>query len=63
MLGQCLHCMAGALHGDFGTSVILRTGVGGQRVLPSLLLIGYSLLLALAISIPLAVVAATKCNR
>jgi peptide/nickel transport system permease protein len=53
------------LRGDFGTAFTLGSPVGeiiGQRVGPSAALIGYGLLLALVIGVPLAIVAALRPN-
>lgn len=51
---------------DWGRSFVLNAPVSrvlGQRVMPSVLLIGYALLIALAIGVPLAVVSAVRQNR
>jgi ABC-type dipeptide/oligopeptide/nickel transport system permease component len=53
------------VQGDFGTAFTLGSPVGeiiGQRVGPSAALIGYGLLLALLIGVPLAIVAALRPN-
>ena len=53
------------LQGDFGTAFTLGSPVGeiiGQRVGPSAALIGYGMLLALVIGVPLAIVAALRPN-
>jgi ABC-type dipeptide/oligopeptide/nickel transport system permease component len=53
------------LQGDFGTAFTLGSPVGeilGQRVGPSAALIGYGMLLALLIGVPLAIVAALRPN-
>jgi ABC-type dipeptide/oligopeptide/nickel transport system permease component len=51
--------------GQFGNSFVQNTGVGtlvGQRIAPSAILIGYGLLVALLIGVPLAVLAALHPN-
>jgi ABC-type dipeptide/oligopeptide/nickel transport system permease component len=51
--------------GQFGNSFVQNTGVGtlvGQRIAPSAILIGYGLVVALLIGVPLAVLAALHPN-
>jgi peptide/nickel transport system permease protein len=66
LLQQFARFAGGAVHGDFGRSIPLNAPVSqviGPRLLPSALLIGYGLALALLIGVPLAVVAAVRPNR
>jgi peptide/nickel transport system permease protein len=54
-----------ALSGNFGTSFVQNASVGelvGHRVTPSAILIAYGLLVAVAIGVPLAIVAAVRPN-
>jgi peptide/nickel transport system permease protein len=54
-----------ALHGDFGTSILLNQSVGsllGERLPVTLLLGTYALLFALVLSIPASVISATRKN-
>jgi peptide/nickel transport system permease protein len=63
---QFLHFVGGAVTGDFGTSITKSRPVGellSSRALPSLWLILYTLVVALAVSIPLAILAAMRANR
>lgn len=51
------------LRGHFGTSLTFNTSVGelvGKRVVPSAVLIGYGLLVAVVIGVPLAIIAAVR---
>jgi peptide/nickel transport system permease protein len=55
--------ISGAVHFDFGDSIKFHESVGtiiGRRLEPSLLLIGYSLLVSLAIAVPMATIAAVR---
>jgi peptide/nickel transport system permease protein len=57
--------MSRTLQGHFGTSFTLDSPVSqiiGQRLGPSVALIGYGMLIALAIGVPLAIVAALRPN-
>jgi peptide/nickel transport system permease protein len=63
LLTQYLHFLGGAVRLDFGTSLLDKrdvAGIIGPRVLPSLYLIAYSIVVALAIALPLGIVAALK---
>jgi len=54
-----------AVTGKFGTSFLQKSSVGqlvGQRIAPSALLIGYGLLVALVLGVPLAVIATLRPN-
>lgn len=65
LLEQFWTFTSGAVTGDFGTSLVFNAPVGeviGERVGPSALLIGYGLLISLAVGIPLAIVAALRPN-
>jgi peptide/nickel transport system permease protein len=65
LLAQFLSFAGDALHGDFGRSIPLNAPVSsliGPRLGPSALLIGYGLVVALLIGVPLAVVAALRPN-
>jgi peptide/nickel transport system permease protein len=58
--------LANVLHGDFGYSIIKQASVSSivsSRILPSVFLIIYSVVLALALTIPLAVLSALRRNR
>ncbi|HET8815028.1 MAG TPA: ABC transporter permease [Solirubrobacterales bacterium] len=58
--------VGGLVRGDFGDSISRRTSVSsliGPRVMPSALLIAYSLVLSVAIGIPLGIFAAVRRNR
>lgn len=55
--------ISGAVHFDFGESIKFHESVGtiiGRRLEPSMLLIGYSLLISLAVSVPLATLGAVR---
>ncbi len=63
---QYLRFVAGALTGDLGRSIVQKAPVHeiiGERLGPSLFLLAYSAVMAVAIALPLAVVAALKANR
>lgn len=63
---QYLDFVTGAFTLDFGQSFVQRTPVAsliGQRIGPSLLLIGCSLLVALAVAVPLGILSAVRRNR
>lgn len=58
--------LVNSLHGDFGYSIIKQASVSSivsSRILPSVYLILYSVVLALALTIPLAVMSALRRNR
>ena len=62
---QYLAYMNDLIHGNLGTSLSLSAPVShvlSQRVAPSILLIGYGLIFALAIGVPLAIAAALRPN-
>ena len=63
MWQQYLNYLGNALHGDFGVSFFYQTDVSslaGARIPLTLLLIGYSTLLALVFAVPFATLAATR---
>lgn len=63
MWQQYLNYLGNALHGDFGVSFFYQTDVAslaGARIPLTLLLIGYSTLLALVVAVPFATLAATR---
>lgn len=63
MWQQYLNYLGNALHGDFGVSFFYQTDVSslaGARIPLTLLLIGYSTLLALVVAVPFATLAATR---
>jgi len=63
LLQQYWDFVSGAVHGDFGTSIQTDQSVGSvlaQRAVPSLLLIVYSLLIGIALAVPLAIIAALR---
>lgn len=63
MWQQYLNYLGNALHGDFGVSFFYQTDVAslaGARIPLTLLLIGYSTLLALVFAVPFATLAATR---
>ena len=63
---QYLAFIGGAAQGDFGTSIIRDAPVSeiiSSRIVPSVLLIAYSVVLSLLIGVPLAIVAALRRNR
>src|SRR5262245_42632309 len=58
--------VADALHGDFGDSIIKGASVSSivsSRIMPSLYLLTYGVLLALVLTLPLALVSALRKNR
>src|SRR6185436_4946908 len=59
--------MSGLLHGDLGTSISFRpasvAGVVGPRIMPSVLLLLYSLAITAVVTVPLAVWAALRRNK
>jgi peptide/nickel transport system permease protein len=66
LLTQYVSYLNMLLHGNLGTSLALGASVTyilGQRVMPSLLLISYGLLIAVLIGVPLAIVSAVRPNR
>jgi ABC-type dipeptide/oligopeptide/nickel transport system permease component len=65
LLEQFWLYMSHTLQGDFGTAFTLNASVSeliGQRVAPSAIMIGYGILWALVIGVPLAVIAALRPN-
>ena len=63
---QYLSFVGGAVHGDLGESIILRrpvSGVVGERLGPSLFLLGYATLIALVFAVPLGIISALRRNR
>lgn len=65
VLVQYWHFLSGAVHGDFGTSLSLSSPVStilADRMVPSVLLIGYGLLIAFAVGIPLGTWSAIQPN-
>jgi len=63
---QYLSFVGGAVHGDLGESIILRrpvSSVVGERLGPSLFLLGYATLIALVFAVPLGIVSALRRNR
>lgn len=66
LIVQYWHFLSGAVHGDFGTSLSLSSPVStvlADRMVPSILLIGYGLLIAFAIGVPLGIWSAVRPNR
>jgi peptide/nickel transport system permease protein len=66
LLQQYASFIGGAVHGDFGTSInqhLPVSSVIGQRLLPTMLLIGYGMLIAIGLAVPLGVLAAVHRNR
>jgi len=58
--------LRGVVVGDFGESILKKEAVStvvGERAIVSLLLLGYSVLIALLVSIPIATVSALRRNR
>jgi len=58
--------VGGAVHGDFGESIILRRPVSsviGERLGPSLFLLAYGALIAIVLALPLGIVSALRRNR
>ena len=65
LLTQYVSYLNMLLHGNLGTSLALSASVTyilAQRVMPSLLLISYGLLIAVLIGVPLAIVSAVRPN-
>ena len=65
LLEQFWLYLSHTLQGQFGTAFTLNASVGeliGQRVAPSAIMIGYGILWALVIGVPLAVIAALRPN-
>ena len=63
---QYLSFVGGAVHGDLGESIILRrpvSGVVGERLGPSLFLLGYATLIAVVFAVPLGIASALRRNR
>jgi peptide/nickel transport system permease protein len=63
---QYVTFVAGATHGDFGESIILRrpvSGIVGERIGPSIFLLTYATLIGIALSLPLGILSALKRNR
>jgi peptide/nickel transport system permease protein len=63
---QYLHYLEGLVHGDLGTSIsdhVSVTSVIGSHIAPSVLLVTYAIVIALAVSTPLALIAALRNNR
>jgi peptide/nickel transport system permease protein len=63
---QYVTFVAGAVHGDFGESIILRrpvSGIVGERIGPSLFLLTYATLIGIVLSLPLGILSALKRNR
>jgi peptide/nickel transport system permease protein len=66
LLSQYLTFLGGAVHLDFGESLALHQGVGGligSRVGVTALLLAYSLLISLLLTIPLALISAVRRER
>jgi peptide/nickel transport system permease protein len=66
LLSQYVTYLGEIVRGHLGTSITQRIPVSsivGPRIVPSLLLIGYALLIAVGISIPFGIIAATHRNR
>ena len=66
LLEQYGHFVAYAVAGDFGQSIVQKQAVGsivGERVLPTVLLLLFSTVLAIVIALPLALVAARYSDR
>ncbi|ADB53496.1 ABC transporter permease [Conexibacter woesei] len=60
---QYWHFISGALTFDFGESIRSQEDVGeliGRRLQPSFLLVGYALLIAIVVAVPLATIAAVR---
>jgi peptide/nickel transport system permease protein len=65
LLDQFWLYLSHTLRGDFGTAFTLNASVAeliGQRIAPSAIMIGYGILWALVIGVPLAVIAALRPN-
>jgi peptide/nickel transport system permease protein len=63
---QYAHFVGNALHGDLGDSIVLRrpvSSVVGERIGPSLFLLGYGTLIGLALALPLGIASARWRNR
>lgn len=63
---QYLDFVGGAAHGDLGESIILRRPVSkvvGERLGPSIFLLGLSTLIAVVIALPLGIASALRRNR
>jgi peptide/nickel transport system permease protein len=63
---QYVTFVAGAVHGDFGQSIILRrpvSGIVGERIEPSVFLLAYATLIGIVLSLPLGILSALKRNR
>ena len=63
---QYVRFVAGAVHGDFGESIILRrpvSGIVGERIGPSIFLLTYATLIGIVLSLPLGILSALKRNR
>jgi peptide/nickel transport system permease protein len=63
---QYVDFVAGAAHGDLGESIILRrpvSSVVGERIGPSVFLLAYATLIAVAVALPLGIVSALRRNR
>jgi peptide/nickel transport system permease protein len=66
LVAQYLSFIGGAVHLDFGDSLRLRQPVSSvlwPSLWPSLLLVGYASLIAVFVTVPLGVLAATRRNR
>ncbi|HUE28664.1 MAG TPA: ABC transporter permease [Solirubrobacteraceae bacterium] len=58
--------ISGAVHGNFGYSLIEHTSVGslvGPRIVPSLLLLAYATILSILLALPLGIVSAVRRDR
>ena len=65
LLAQYQSFLADLIHGDLGRSIALNasvTDILGQRLPPSLLLLGYALLIAVLIGVPLGIWSALRPN-
>jgi peptide/nickel transport system permease protein len=65
-IAQYVTYVGGLVQGHLGTSITQHTPVAslvGPRIVPTLLLIGYALVVALIIAVPLGIAAATRRNR
>jgi peptide/nickel transport system permease protein len=63
---QYVDFVAGAAHGDLGESIILRrpvSSVVGERIGPSVFLLAYATLIAVALALPLGIMSALRRNR
>jgi peptide/nickel transport system permease protein len=66
VVSQYLHYLGNLLHGDLGTSIANRISVTSEiagRIVPSLLLISYAIVISLLIAVPLALIAALRADR